>query len=623
MNQSAQLTNQHTRLPANVITPLGITSQGKKANLLYRSKRRGHNKLGLAISYDSISFEEIDSPVLMFDNGQSENIDQIERANLSQVVDQQVLTYSKSGKLKVAVANELSELGIETWNVAKSGSPNAEAGVIVPEFKHNGQYVMYHSRNNLNVSLSRDLKRWHGPHDAPIHLRRHNFDRRNLVVIAAQVVQQGILVVYQSTEFHKQKHTLSIGAVLFDRMNPSEVIWQTSGPLWQVQSSRRNVTRSIGALIYQQDIIIYCTSKSGGIFIINLPNPHALKTAQVSESLALSRHPANPIIAPEGGGPWEAIGTFNPAVLHDAGKIHILYRALDAAGVSYIGYASSKDGVTIDERYPTPAYWPRMAFEAGTGLKTYDKWSEAFGSGGGWGGCEDPKITRIDETIYLTYVAHDGWSPPRLAMSTISRSDFLDHKWDNWSEPRLISEPNVTNKSGIILPEKINGKYVIFHRVYPNILIHYTDDLEKLGRSEWLESHASIASRPHNWDSRKLSMGATPLRIDEGWLVIYHAVDDRDDGKYKIGAMILDADNPSKVIARSNNPILEPDMPYENEWKYGIAYPSGAAILDGVLHVYYGGGDRHVCVATAPLRSFVENLLNHKDSYLENPKIAS
>lgn len=204
-------------------------------------------------------------------------------------------------------------------------------------------------------------------------------------------------------------------------------------------------------------------------------------------------------------------------------------------------------------------------------------------------------------------------------MSDISLSDFRAHKWHKWSEPRLISEPGVVNKSGIILPEKIDGKYVIFHRVFPDILIHYTDSLDNLGRDEWLSSHDSIATRPDAWDSRKLSIGATPIRIDAGWLVIYHAVDDDDDGKYKIGAMILDINDPAKVIARTNQPILEPEMPYENEWKYGIAYPSGAAIIGDNLHVYYGGGDRHVCVATAPLQSFIANLLKHKPVHLQNP----
>jgi len=617
------VTKTKTLLPPNAVSPLGVSMSGRSTTLLYRSKRRGHNKLGLAYSHDGVSFEEADPPVIMTGRSQSEDINQLTTVHLSSILHQQVLTYSKNKRLHIAVKSELSDFGIELWQTVRTGLPKAEDGIVVNEFKHNNEYVLYYSTNDINVALSKDLNRWHGPTDAPVTTRRHSFDRRNLRIVAAQVITQGILVLYQTSRTRKRSQQLSIGAVLFDRKNPGRELWRSSGPLWEVTASKRDPVMTLGAVVYRQDILLYCSNASGGLFIINIPNPHSLEASHVRPGLGLSRHAANPIISPEGGGPWEAIGTFNPAVLHDNGKVHILYRALDAAGISQIGYAASHDGITINERSPTPAYWPREGFEAGTGIKPFKRWSEDFGSGGGWGGCEDPKITRIGEKIYLTYVAHDGWSPPRLAMSTISRQDFHDKNWDKWSKPRLISEPNVTNKSGIILPEKINGRYVVFHRVFPNVLIHYTDDLENLGRSEWLDSHDIIAARPHRWDSRKLSIGATPLRIDEGWLVIYHAVDDRDDNKYKIGAMILDANDPSKIIARSNNPILEPEMHYENEWKFGIAYPSGAAIIDDVLHVYYGGGDRHVCVATAPLHNFVEHLLRHKDTYLEDPRMVA
>ena len=617
----AGVSQKHTLLPTNVVTSLGVTPTGEAAGLLYRSKRRGHNKLGFAEALDGVNFRELEAPVLMLGGGKTEDVDTISGAHLTDVLEQRLLTYTRNSRLKIAVATE--DIGIETWRVSKTGVPKAEAGVVVPEFKHNNQYVLYTSKNNISVALSKDLRRWAGPHQDPVALRPHNFDSKNMLIIAAQVINQGILVLYQSTKIRKKKQTLSIGAVLFDRGRPDRVLWRSEGPLWDIRSNKRDPVSLLGALIYQQDIVVYGTSRTGGLFMVNIPSPYALKETDEGKSLALARHDANPLISPEGGGPWEAVGTFNPAVLHDDGKVHILYRALDASGVSYVGYANTSDGVTIDSRHSEPAYWPRAEFEAGTGKVAHTSWSDKFGSGGGWGGCEDPKITRIGETIYLTYVAHSGWGEPRLAMSTISRDDFLNHRWKKWSHPRLISEPGVVNKSGIILPEKINGKYVVFHRVFPNINIHYTDDLENLGRSEWLEDHDNIPPRPNMWDSRKLSIGATPIRIDEGWLVIYHAVDDKDDTKYKIGAMILDADDPSNVIARTNSPILEPDMHYENDWKPGIAYPSGAAIINDTLHVYYGGGDKHVCVATAPLEPFVKNLLDHHEVKLENPTVIS
>jgi predicted GH43/DUF377 family glycosyl hydrolase len=180
-----------------------------------------------------------------------------------------------------------------------------------------------------------------------------------------------------------------------------------------------------------------------------------------------------------------------------------------------------------------------------------------------------------------------------------------------------MSEPGVVNKSAILMDEKVGGKYVIFHRVYPNILIDFRDHLDFSSDDEWLEGHHKIGPRPHYWDSHKLSVASAPMRIDEGWLTVYHAVGKKEKNKYKIGIKILDENDPTKVLYRSNEPILEPETHYENYGhKYGILYPGGAVIKDDQLFVYYGGSDKYTCVATAPLRKFVKKLINQG-----NPKL--
>jgi predicted GH43/DUF377 family glycosyl hydrolase len=194
----------------------------------------------------------------------------------------------------------------------------------------------------------------------------------------------------------------------------------------------------------------------------------------------------------------------------------------------------------------------------------------------------------------------------RTAITSISVNDFLAKKW-NWSTSKLMSPPGVGSKSVVILPEKIDGQYVIFHRIWPNIIIDKVPELEFGEGVRWLENKFSIKHRHSHWDSRKLSVGATPIKTDRGWLVIYGGVDKRDTSKYKIGAMLLDLRDPSKVLARTQKPILSPDEWYENHGKPGIVYPGGAVELDGILHVYYGGADRVSCVATIP----TEVLLNH------------
>ena len=111
------------------------------------------------------------------------------------------------------------------------------------------------------------------------------------------------------------------------------------------------------------------------------------------------------------------------------------------------------------------------------------------------------------------------------------------------------------------------------------------------------------------WDSFRRGVGPPPLRTPQGWLVFYHAIDKKDAHRYKLGALLLDLDNPRKVIAQSPEPLLVPDTWYENDWKPGIVYACGSIIKDDTLFVYYGGGDKHVCVASAPLQKILKSLV--------------
>ncbi|MCX6713702.1 MAG: hypothetical protein NTV48_01185, partial [Candidatus Vogelbacteria bacterium] len=235
-----------------------------------------------------------------------------------------------------------------------------------------------------------------------------------------------------------------------------------------------------------------------------------------------------------------------------------------------------------------------------------------FASGGSWGGCEDPKVTKIDHRIYMTYVAHNGTWPTRTALTSISEEDFLKHNW-NWSEPMLMSPPGVGSKSVVILPEKINGEYVIFHRLWPKIVVDTVADLSFGEGRQWLKNESFILPRHSYWDSQKLSIGATPIKTEDGWLVIYNAVDRRDPSRYKVGAMLLDLKNPKKVLARTREPILSPDEWYENAGKPHIIYAGGAIERDGLIYIYYGGADRVSCVATVSKEDLLRQLKNEAE----------
>lgn len=339
----------------------------------------------------------------------------------------------------------------------------------------------------------------------------------------------------------------------------------------------------------------------------------------------ISRHKNNPIITPNPDNYWESKATFNPAAIYEDGKVHLVYRAIGDTDTSVLGYAASSDGVNIDDRHAEPMLVPRAKFEGSFPTHRGQRYTGTYMSGGGgYGGCEDPRITKIDNMIYLTYVAYDGWSPPRVALTSITVDDFLGHNWDSWSEPVLISKPGQVNKNACILPEKVNGKYVIFHRVFPDILIDYVDDLNFDGETKWLQPIKKISPRKTFWDSRKVGIGATPINTDRGWLLIYQAVGNQDPSRYKIGAMLLDKKNPAHVIARSKKPILEPTEHYENSgWKYGVVYPCGAVTKDDELLVYYGGSDMVTCVASANLNTFLSQLTNTEEPTIQKKQVTA
>ena len=320
------------------------------------------------------------------------------------------------------------------------------------------------------------------------------------------------------------------------------------------------------------------------------------------EAFSVARAQENPIIAPVGRHDWEAWQTFNPGVILLDDTIHFLYRAIGTDGISRLGYAVSDDGFSIRERLPYPVYQHKMTH--------YSFNVHSYLSGGGWGGCEDPRLTLLGDTIYMAYVALDQ-GLPQLTLTSIQKKDFLKRNW-KWSVPKNISPPSVIVKSGCLFPETIKEKYIIFYRIFPDIWIDARDTLD-FAHGAHLEGVPQIKIRPHFWDSRKIGPGAPPIKTKYGWLLIYYGVDERDASKYKIGAMVLDKDDPSNVLYRSSRPILEPDEWYENEGhKAGIVYPCGAVVKNQELLIYYGGADSFVCVASAGMDEFLESITHER-----------
>jgi predicted GH43/DUF377 family glycosyl hydrolase len=198
--------------------------------------------------------------------------------------------------------------------------------------------------------------------------------------------------------------------------------------------------------------------------------------------------------------------------------------------------------------------------------------------------------------IYMTYTAFDGNNPPRVALTSIKVDDFLHQNWE-WSKPVAISPPDVDDKDAFIFPEKVNGKYMIVHRIGVHIDYAFSRTLD-FRRGNWLDEYRWIAPRKGWWDSKKIGAAAPPVKTKDGWVFLYHGVSD-DDNAYRVGAILLDRLNPVTILGRTDEPILEPSMPYEKEGQIpNVVFPCGNVLMDEKLYVYYGGGDSTVNVAT-------------------------
>lgn len=324
----------------------------------------------------------------------------------------------------------------------------------------------------------------------------------------------------------------------------------------------------------------------------------------------LARHQHNPIMEPDCTNVWEADAVFNPAAFFYRGRTHLFYRALGPEGASRVGYASSEDGVCFTQRlkHPVFTYYNRNVQPYPYFMRRYRP--DLYSSGGGWGGCEDPRAVVIDERIYLTFSAFDGWDSMRIGITSLPLSHFT-RKWWNWSAPLYLSPEHEVHKNWVLFPEKINGQFALMTSITPEIHIAYADTIEDFAKNPPQSTFTQKKNWGH-WEERVRGAGPPPIKTDAGWLVLYHAHDKDSPDRYQLGAMLLDLHNPTKVIARAPAPILHPTSWYENEGKPGVVYATGAVVRDDLLYIYYGGADRVVCVAHTPLDELIAFITHQK-----------
>ena len=400
-----------------------------------------------------------------------------------------------------------------------------------------------------------------------------------------------------------------IEAVLLDLNNPLKITGRTRDSILVPRESYEllghvpDVIFPSGAILEKDTLLIYygaadTTTCMAHVNITDLIGTMRPKTAA---RWHFKRSVKNPIITKDETHPWEAKATFNPAALRIKDTIHILYRALSLDNTSSIGYASTKDGVFINERGILPVYIPREDFE----LKKI---------AGGNSGCEDPRLTKIGKTIYMFYTAFDGIGPARVAVTSITEKNFLLKNWQ-WEKPIIITPTGFDDKDTCIFPEKTNGKYFILHRVGDEICGDYLKSLNF--KTETIRKCIMIIGpRINKWDNAKVGISAPPIKTKHGWLLLYHGIS-KSNKTYRIGAALLDLNDPAIVLSRTSDPIFEPEEPYE---KIGIinnvVFPCGMIEKDGLLYIYYGGADTVVGVATIELdillRALTRDIKNKK-----------
>lgn len=408
----------------------------------------------------------------------------------------------------------------------------------------------------------------------------------------------GWLLIYSYIkDYFSSQRTFAIEAVLLDLNNPLKMLGRTSTPLlipekeYELKGDVPNVIFPSGALLENEKLAIYygATDTTGCMAIGNVNE--LLATLTVAKPIefvsskfiaqGFQRYVDNPIITPRPEFAWEAKATFNPAVIYEEGKFHIIYRAMSYDDTSVFGYAMSRDGVQIDERLSTPIYVPREGFEQK--LKP------------GNSGCEDPRMTKFEDRFYIFYTAFDGYTP-RVAFTSILIQDFLAKQW-NWDKPVVITPPGIDDKDACLLPKKIKDKYVIFHRALDSIRINFVNSLT-FANNQYLE-HGGYLIKPRKeyWDNRKFGIAAPPIETEHGWLLFFHRVT-IPGSIYKIEALLLELTNPSLVMAETDATLLEPEMDYEKENHINnVVFPCGAVLLQDNIFLYYGGADKVVGVA--------------------------
>lgn len=603
----------------NIVRGLGAALIDKKSYLfLCNDEGVKQGTFIVRESSDGINFETLATNAKIVNiNGPSDDIDQSDSFHVSKDGRMYYLTYRlrDDGVFCIARSKNLVD-----WEKISELDDWGGNGKIVTNYLYAGRSVMYAGGDTLNVYVSEDLKKWSRVKKELVCVKDGE-EKEGLKVVDVQVVDDGVFVMYSITRVGAGQEQCILHGALFDYGDPTKMLWQLEQPIYETENIQEDAMHLFGAVVFDEYFVSYWTNNDGEMFLlrhcykpesgsISEPADDDEEQEEEKSEIVLERAPQNPIISPRCGCAWEEVATHNPAAIEHDGKIHIIYRADGAELLAKWGYASTLDGVTINDRSAYCIYQRKiepvnMSFPAPV---SYTSGANSNG------GCEDPRAVLIDGRVYVTFTAFDGWGSVRVGLTSIDFEDFKNKRWD-WEEARLISPPGEMAKNWMLFSEKVNGKFALLHSFRPEILIEYFDSLDELDGTKFIKSNNTRPVDPtRTWDSWFRCVGPPPLKTKDGWLVFYQAMDHRNSDRYRMGALLLDLDDPTKELYRSKSPILEPEEHYENCGnKWGVVFACGAVIKDDQVFVYYGGADKFVCVATIPLQQLLDDLKNQRD----------
>lgn len=316
---------------------------------------------------------------------------------------------------------------------------------------------------------------------------------------------------------------------------------------------------------------------------------------------------------------FESEGVLNPGCIQVGNDVHMYYRAFREGNISTIGYCRIGGPLDVAERWDKPVLTHEHPFESQ--------------------GLEDPRIVGIDGTYYLTYTGYDGVNAlGALATSTdltsftkhgviTPRIDYKEFKhlvecctglnekylfhYHIFMEHGLLKNGNevlLWDKDLALFPRKVNGKFALLHRIFPDIQVVYYDSIDELTTDFWreyiknLEDYIVLSPRLY-YETSHLGGGCPPIETADGWLLINHAVEMTPRGKiYHASASLHDIDDPTIELARLPEPLFSPQFLWEkNGYISNVVFPTGTALFDEKLYIYYGAADSRIAVVSLSL----------------------